>query len=43
MQVVAVVVQLLSHVLLFANPGTAARSGLPVSHHLPEFTQVHVH
>ena len=43
-------VQLLSHVRLFATPGTselqAAVSitpGLRVHHQLPEFTQTHVH
>ena len=36
-------VQLLSHVWLFATSWTAARSGLPVHHQLPEFTQTHVH
>ena len=35
-------IQLLSHVLLFATPWTAA-PGLPVLHQLPELTQTHVH
>ena len=35
-----VIVQLLSHVQLFATTWT---SGFPVLHDLPEFAQVHVH
>ena len=34
-------VQLLSHVLLFATPRTAAQPGLPVHHQLLEFNQTH--
>ena len=36
-------VQLLSRVLLFATPWTAACPGLPIYHQLLEFTQTHVH
>ena len=35
-------VQLLSHVRLFATMNCST-PGLPVHHHLPEFTQTHVH
>ena len=39
-----VVVQLLSHVLLFATPWTAARqASLSFTSHLPELAQTHVH
>ena len=37
------VVQLLSHVQLFATPWTAAHPGFPVLHYLLEFVQIHVH
>jgi len=37
------VVQLPSHVRLFVTPMDCSMSGLPVPHHLPKFTQVHVH
>ena len=38
------VVQLLSHVWLFAAPWTTAhQAGFPVFHHLPEFAQTHVY
>ena len=41
---VFVVVQSLSHVILFATPWTAAhQASLPLTYHLPKFTQVHVH
>ena len=36
-------VQSLSPVRLFATPWIACTPGLPVHHHLPEFTQIHVH
>ena len=36
-------VQSLSRVLLFANPMNSSTPGLPVHHHLLEFTQTHVH
>ena len=39
----AVVVQLLSHVQLFAAPWTDSMLDFPVHHQLPEFTQTHVH
>ena len=40
----AVVVQLLSHVHLFATPWIAcSMPGFPVNHQLLEFTQIHVH
>ena len=35
--------QSLSHIQLFATPWTCSTPGLPVHHHLPEFTQTHVH
>ena len=35
-------VQLLSHVWL-CNPMNCSTPDLPVHHHLPEFTQTHVH
>ena len=38
-----VLVQLLSHVRLFANPWITACQALPVHHQLPESTQTHVH
>ena len=38
-----IVVQLLSHVPLFATPGTAAPPGFPVLHYLLEFAQTHIH
>ena len=38
-----VVVQLLSHIRLFAVPWTAARQATPALHCLPEFAQTHVH
>ena len=38
-----VVLQLLSHVRLFATPWTAATIGFPVHHQLPELAQTHVH
>ena len=37
------VVQLPSHVRLFATPWIASMPGLPVPHHLPMFAQVDVH
>ena len=37
------VVQLLSHVWLFATSWTAARQAFPVLHCVPEFAQTHVH
>ena len=37
------VVQLPSHVRLFATPWIASMPGLPVSHHLPMFAQVDDH
>ena len=36
-------VQSLSRVRLFATPMNRCMPGLPVHHHLPEFTQTHVH
>ena len=36
-------VQSLSRVRLFANPMNRSKPGLPVHHHLPEFTQTHIH
>ena len=41
-QHVVVVVRLLSHVLLFATPWTAARQASPLLLYLPEFAQTHV-
>ena len=38
-----VFVQLLSHVRLFVTPWTAAHTGFPVLHYLPECAQTHVH
>ena len=38
----ALVVQSLSHVLLFATPWTAARQASPLLLYLPEFAQTHV-
>ena len=37
------VVQSLGRVRLFATPWTAAPSGFPVLHYLPQFAQIHVH
>ena len=37
-----VTAQLLSHVLLFVTPWTAAHQAPPVLHYLPEFAQTHV-
>ena len=37
-----VVVQLLSHVRLFATPWTAARQADLALHYLPEFAKIHV-
>ena len=39
----AVIVQSLSHALLFVTPWTAAHQASPVLHYLPEFAQTHVH
>ena len=39
----AIVVQSLSCVQLSATPWTAAYTGFPVLHHLPELAQTHVH
>ena len=36
-------VQSLSHVQLFVTPMDCSTAGFPVLHHLPEFTQTHVH
>ena len=38
-----IVVQLFSHIQLFANPWTTVMPGLPVLHQLPEFAQTHIH
>ena len=38
-----VVFQLPSHVWLFVTPMDCSTPGLPVPHHLPEFSQVHVY
>ena len=38
-----VVVQLPSCVWLFTTPTDCRTQGFPVSHHLPEFAQVHIH
>ena len=42
-QDVSVVVQLPSHVRLFATPMDCSMPGLSVPHHLLKFAQVHVH
>ena len=39
----AIVVQLLSHICLFANTGTTAHQASLCFHHLLEFAQIHVH
>ena len=41
--IVIAVVQLLSHVLIFVTPWTAALPVFPALHYLPEFAQIHVH
>ena len=42
-EVLQLLVQLLSHVRLFATPVNRSTPGLPVHHQLPESTQTHVH
>ena len=37
------VVQPFSHVQLFVTPMNCSTPGFPVLHHLPEFSQTHVH